>query len=152
WFNDVVGIASVVGVIVVFTHGLGANRTGLPRRNILQLRSLPIRLLAGFGVGLFVGAPLSWHVYYGSGVYESSWQEPALLAAMIGALLGIPWGLASWLSSPAAPHDRVSPGLVLRRDGRALLITAGAAGAAACGVTMLMSPAGIPPVIGISAG
>jgi hypothetical protein len=119
WF-EILLLAVVFDVAMVFTYRLGAGGVGTPHRSTLRLRGLPLRLLAGLGIGLLIGLP--WTVL-GVVVFGLKLQSGLVGAVLVAGFVGIPLGLARWLRSPATQQDSASPSSVLRRDRTALLIT-----------------------------
>jgi hypothetical protein len=108
------GTAALVAVYgLVFAAvlaGLGAGRGGEPRRGTPSVRRLLPSLVVGFAVGLAL-ALLALPVL---GPFDS---------VLLLVTVGVPVGLGRWFTGPPAGEAAASPGLMLRGDRTALLLT-----------------------------
>lgn len=126
------GLLVVGGVVVavsLLANLLNARHGGMPQRSTPRLRTLLPNLAVGTAVGMTVGTP----VLVGDGFGDGA--EAILTVILLGVFLlptafviGLPLGVALWLTTPDSEYATSSPDTVLRKDRNALLAAVGVTG------------------------
>ncbi|WP_344679614.1 NACHT domain-containing protein [Saccharopolyspora taberi] len=140
--DALVVVGAVVLAVSLIANVLWVRHGGMPQRSTPRLRTLIPNLVVGAAVGAVVVISFVFVIEATSGAVRGSGSEPegvGVISGVFALLIGLPLGVARWVTTPDVQHAARSPRTVLGKDRAALFGAVGASSAPILAVSVLAS-------------